>query len=222
MSLLNYNALIFPEKEAHFLLPGPSGQLEVRSSYPPCQIDKSVLGVICHPHPLMGGTMDNKVVYTVAQAFRNLGYPSLRFNFRGVGESTGAYDHGLGETDDLLAILAWAKKTNTAQAIYLAGFSFGSFVAARAAQAWQIQQLILIAPPIERFDFQALTPFHCPCTVIQGDQDEIVTPEAVFAWAGNFPSIKYYCLTGATHFFHGQLLVLRQTISKILPVGTTP
>lgn len=211
-----YRDTIFPVKTAHFLLPGPAGQLEIRTETPTISV-KNSLAVICHPHPLMGGTMDNKVVYTIARGFKDIGSPIIRFNFRGVGASEGHYDHGKGELDDLITILTWAQQVCPDHTIYLAGFSFGSFIAACAAQSWPIAHLILVAPPVERFNFQALPLFNCPWSVIQGDQDEVVRPTAVFDWMDRLsPSGDLHCLPGAGHFFHGQLITLRETLIGIL------
>lgn len=111
---------------------GPAGKLEVAVGTP-IGIDRSALGIICHPHPLHGGTMYNKVVTTLARTLQGLGLTTVRFNFRGVGKSQGEYDHGRGEIDDLLAVAAWLQKEMGHQEIWLAGFSFGAYIAANGA-----------------------------------------------------------------------------------------
>jgi uncharacterized protein len=220
MTLSIYTESAFPiQSAAHFLLRGPAGVLEVRTSMPTTTLnfDPPAIGVICHPHPLKGGTMDNKVVYTLAQAFKEMGYPSVCFNFRGIGASSGEYGHTHGELADLLAILQWLKQTNPQHTIHLAGFSFGSFIAARATEQWPIVQLVLVAPPVASLDFQHLPPFNCPWSVIQGEQDEVVPPAAVFDWFKHTsPPGECYRLPEASHFFHGQLLILRETMKRLL------
>lgn len=207
----------FPSGEKAISLPGPAGNLELLTSMPN-NVHASIIGVVCHPHPLFGGTMHNKVVYTIARAFKEMNIPTVRFNFRGVGASQGNYAEGIGETDDVLAILHWLKTLYPYHHIWLAGFSFGSFVAARATKLWPaVTQLISVAPPVVNFDFTELPPFHCPWLVIQGAQDEVVAPSAVFTWLEslvNPPDI--ICMQGSSHFFHGQLVELRQTLINAL------
>jgi alpha/beta superfamily hydrolase len=212
----------FPsDRLAKLLLPGPVGQLEAMTSSPETPRNPPAIAVICHPHPLFGGTMHNKVIYTLARCFNSLGLASVRFNFRGVGLSQGEYDTGIGETDDLLAILTWLKESCPESAIWLAGFSFGAYVAARAAKVWPAKLLICVAPPIEKFPFKELPPFPCPWILVQGDEDEVVPPAAVFTWVNSLEHppelIKIH---GATHFFHGQLIELRDrlttTLNKVL------
>lgn len=208
----------FPtEQLAKLLLPGPTGQLEVMTSSPETPRSPPAIAVICHPHPLFGGTMHNKVIYTLARCFNSMGLASVRFNFRGVGLSQGGYDHGIGETDDLLAILAWLKENCPESAIWLAGFSFGAYIAARAAKVWPVKQLICVAPPIENFPFKELPPFPCPWILVQGDKDEVISAAAVFTWVNSLEHppevIKIH---GASHFFHGQLIELRDCLTSIL------
>ncbi len=199
------------------LLPGPMGQLEVMTSSPDTYRNPPTIAVICHPHPLFGGTMHNKVIYTLARCFNSIGLASVRFNFRGVGLSQGEYNNGIGETDDLLTVLTWLKESCPESAIWLAGFSFGAYVAARAAKVWPAKLLICIAPPIENFPFKELPPFPCPWILVQGDEDEVVSPTAVFSWVNSLVHppevIKIH---GATHFFHGQLIELRDRLTTTL------
>ena len=212
------NTLPFPtDRLAKLLLPGPAGQLEVMITSPEIPRNPPTLVVICHPHPLFGGTLHNKVIYTLARCFNSIGLAAVRFNFRGVGLSQGEYDNGNGETDDLLAILAWLKESCPERAIWLAGFSFGAYVAARAAKVWPAKQLICVAPPIENFPFKELPPFPCPWILVQGDEDEVVSPTAVFSWVNSLEHppevIKIH---GATHFFHGHLIKLRDCLATLL------
>ena len=208
----------FPQdRQAKFLLTGPAGQLEILTTYPESPPNPPTIVVICHPHPLYGGTLHNKVVYTLARSFNSMGLATVRFNFRGVGISQGSYDNGLGETEDLLAILRWLKTSCPESEIWLAGFSFGAYVAARAAKKWPVKQLILLAPPLENFPFKELAPFSCPCLLLQGDEDEVVSPTAVFAWIASLENPPQVIkISGASHFFHGKLIQLRDSLINTL------
>ena len=209
----------FPtDKLAKLLLPGPAGQLEVMTSSADTSLHHPpTIVVICHPHPLFGGTMHNKVIYTLARCFNSIGLASVRFNFRGVGLSQGAYDNGIGETDDLLSILTWLKQSSPESVIWLAGFSFGAYVAARAAKIWPAEKLICVAPPIENFPFKTLPPFSCPWILIQGDEDEVVSATAVFNWVNYLePQPDVIKIHGAGHFFHGKLIELRDRLITTL------
>ena len=212
------NQIPFPtDQHAKLLLPGPVGQLEVITSFPKIPRTPEIVAVICHPHPLFGGTMHNKVVYTLARCFSNMNLPTVRFNFRGVGISEGKYDAGNGECDDLVAILTWLKMSCPESGIWLAGFSFGAYIAARVAKFWPTKQLISVAPPIENFPFKTLPPFACPWIVIQGDEDEVVSPTAVFSWLDSLtPSPTVIKIHGASHFFHGKLIELRDRLTTIV------
>lgn len=205
------------DRQAKLLLAGPAGELEVITTYTDPTKKPAAIAVICHPHSLYGGTMHNKVIYTLARSFQTMGLATVRFNFRGVGLSQGSYDEGLGETEDLLAVLQWLKSCCPHQTIYLAGFSFGAYVAGRAAKLWPVKQLVCVAPPIENFPFKELPPFPCPWILIQGDEDEIVAPQAVFSWVDSLEHppalIKIH---GATHFFHGHLIELRDCLITTL------
>lgn len=198
--------------EHALLVPGPSGVLQILVQVPP-DARPDALALICHPHSLMGGSLDNKVVFTLHRAVRNLGLISIRFNFRGVGGSAGAYDHGIGEQDDLLAVLAWAGAAGSRR-LWLAGFSFGSFVAAMAwpralAAGWSPLTLVLAAPPVTRFPLAGHA-LPAGTRVIYGDADEVVEPEAIRAWLATQPAtLDIRVLAGAGHFFHGQLGELR-------------
>lgn len=197
-----------------FFIQGPVGQLEAKAAEGknrPTRAKVSV--VICHPHPVYGGTMENKVVTTLFRAFRELGAYVVRFNYRGVGQSDGQYSAGIGETDDLKAICAWIKKERPTDELWLAGFSFGSYIVARAANEVNSAQLLTIAPAVEHFDFDNIEYPKCPWFIIQGTVDEIVPPELVFAWVDkqqNPPHLLRYIDTG--HFFHGRLTDLKETL----------
>jgi len=183
--------------------------------------------VVCHPHPLFGGTMDNKVVYTVARACEQLGAPALRFNFRGVAASAGTYDEGRGESDDALAVIAWGRQRWPRVPLWLGGFSFGGAVALRIAEHAAPERLLLVAPGItrlERADFgpaRAAQP-ACPWLIVQGDADDVVPAQAVLDWAAQrqpragVPHPALTLLPGAGHFFHGRIGELREAVLAFL------
>lgn len=196
------------------LIDGPGGQLELKVSYP--QSPETIpYAVICHPHPLYGGNMDNKVVYTLAKTLNALGIGVIRFNFRGVGKSTGEYADGEGEIQDLQAVTAWLHTEYAPRQLWLAGYSFGGYIALRAQQLLKAERLILVAPAVERFaDMPKVT---IPTLVIQGLQDEILPVEAVIAWTQEqAPYCQWVEIAQADHFFHGQLTELQRIIEKWL------
>lgn len=157
--------------------------------------------------------MNNKVVTTLARACQQLGAVAIRFNFRGVGESEGHYDQGLGEQADLQAVIAWAQARYPGYRLWLAGFSFGSYIAASMASKLAVDQLITIAPPVHHFDFEHLAKISCPWVVAQGEADEVVPSEQVFAWLATRPEpIHLIRMPNVGHFFHGQLIELREAL----------
>jgi len=204
-----------PYMGEHFLIPGPAGGLEAVMASPEERQGEDVVVVICHPHPLYGGSMANKVVHIVANTFGEMGLPTLRFNFRGVGHSQGRYDQGRGEVQDLIATCQWLKQRYPTTSLWLAGFSFGAYVAYQAHQHVNAERLLLIAPPVTLFDFNLGVPVQIPWMVIQGGKDEIIAPEKVSAWVhrqGN--SASYEWLGDADHFFHGRLNRIRDVIKQ--------
>jgi len=175
----------------------------------------TAVAVVCHPHPLQGGAMTNKVAYILARAFNDLGAVSLRFNFRGVGKSAGSFDQGVGETADALAALDWLGARHPELPLWLGGFSFGAYVALRAQGERPIERLATVAPAVERFDRNAVHEPHCPWLLVQGDADEVVPPETVLAWArGLARPPRIVVLAGAGHFFHGRLNELREAVVR--------
>jgi alpha/beta superfamily hydrolase len=196
-------------------IPGPSGELE---GIVDCAADDAQgNAVICHPHPLYGGTMQNKVVHTLAKSLAANNQTAVRFNFRGVGASAGDYDEGKGETDDTLAVVDWISSQQVGLPLILAGFSFGSFVALQAAAQAEPVALITVAPPVRMFDFEGLSSVSCPWLLIQGDEDEVVDANSVVDWVGgldNPPQLEI--IDGSSHFFHGKLLELRSICDDFL------
>ena len=194
------------------LIPGPSGDLELRVESPDGE-GPAPVAVICHPHPVYGGTMSNKVVHILAAGFRELGAHTVRFNFRGVGRSAGEFDNGIGETDDLLAVVAWAQTRFPGSPLWLAGFSFGAWIALKAAAQLQPERLLLVAPPVDMYDFGVIPEVSVPWMVIQGGEDEVVSAEAVSKWVmQRQPAPRFVLLDSAGHFFHGQLNVLKENM----------
>ncbi len=182
-----------------------------------------VVAVICHPHPLHGGSMQNKVVHTLARGFDELGLYTVRFNFRGVGQSHGHYDGGSGETGDLLAVADWTLSHCPDAELWLAGFSFGAYVVVRAAALRTVPRVILVAPPVNLYDFTALPSPGRNCLVLQGDQDEVVPAHGVQDWAtGLEPPPHLALIRGAGHFFHRQLNDLRAALVDVLGPQTRP
>lgn len=209
----------FPTEEQRVHLQGPAGELQAVLTPPnPAVNEAGIVSIVCHPHSLMGGTMDNKVVHTVARARRDCGHRVVRFNFRGVAGSAGEFDHGIGESDDLLAVVDWVRRVRPDDRIWLAGFSFGSFVAARTcARALEagapVDHLLLIAPAVVNYSFDALQSFPVPLQLIYGDADEVVDPEAIQHWFDQVSSTKSVtCLPGAGHFFHGRLTEVKDSV----------
>ena len=220
-----------PPHAQRLTLPGPAGSLEALVETPagdaadaPAGGAPAAFGVVCHPHPLYGGTLDNKVVYTLARAFVECGAPALRFNFRGVGTSGGRYDEGRGETEDALAVIAYGRQRWPGASLWLAGFSFGAAVALRAVPRASPEKLITVAPGVTRIAMDDIAPPQCPWLLVQGDADEVIEPAAVLEWArgqsrtaGIGPQIRIF--PGGGHFFHGRLHELRQTVVQFVASG---
>lgn len=202
----------FPQQATRFFLPGPVGQLEVMTTWPSENI-KNIVVIICHPHPLYQGSMHNKVVTIMAKAFDQLGLKTVRFNFRGVGDSEGQYGEKVGEIADLLAVLNWVKSILPAHQIWLAGFSFGGYIAATVAAQQKTPQLVTVAPGISHHDFEGLGVVACPWLIVQGDADEITPLGVVKDFVERYPQhITFRVLSGASHFFHGRLIELKDIL----------
>lgn len=193
-------------------MPGPAGRLEVAIDAPPAGHAVHGVVVLCHPHPLHGGTLDNKVVATLARSFVQLGWRCVRFNFRGVQGSAGQWDHGHGEVDDALAVIQLQR--NPELPLVLGGFSFGGYVATQAAARLAVggaaaARLVLIAPAAANF---TLAPVPADTLVVHGEADDVVPLSAVLDWARP-QSLPITLVPGAGHFFHGQLTLLKQIVS---------
>jgi len=221
-----------PPRAERLAIEGPAGPLQALIETPQTERGEALgapaFAVVCHPHPLFGGTLDNKVVYTVARAFEQLGAPAIRFNFRGVAASGGSYDEGRGESEDALAIIRFGRQRWPGVPLWLAGFSFGGAVAARIAAAAEPERLVLVAPGItrlERADFDAARAAQpqCPWLIVQGDADDVVPPAAVLEWAASrqplpgVPAPTLSVLPGAGHFFHGRINELREAVLAFTP-----
>lgn len=207
----------FPEHNAGLTLEGPAGTLEALLEFPAHAQAGTPVAVICHPHPPDGGTLHNKVVSTLAKAFTESGIISLRFNFRGVGHSQGAYDHGTGELADCLAVLNWVQQHRRSAPIALAGFSFGAWVALKAAERMPPALMVSIAPPVGFRDFSDVARPACPWLAVQGLQDEIVDADTVIGWLERqTPRPAIVAMPQTSHFFHGQLVPLRAHVKAFL------
>jgi len=191
------------------LIDGPTGALEVIFTKP--EGVPSALALICHPHPQFGGTMDNKVVQTLAKAFAELGCATMRFNFRGVGKSAGVFDDGVGETEDAAAALAWARsQVPEGTPLLAAGFSFGCFVQTMLLPRSQPQQLVLVGPAVNRFKIPEVAK---DTIIIHGEEDDVVPLADVMNWARP-QGLPVTVFPGAGHFFHGRLTELKAVIKR--------
>jgi uncharacterized protein len=208
------------------LIAGAAGNIEVAAQVPE---GPRAIAVIAHPHPLYGGTMDNKVVTTLARAFGDAGAATFRFNFRGVGQTAGTHDEGRGETDDCLAVIAHARKNaGEGLPLWLAGFSFGGAVALRASARTSFQQLVLVAPAFRRLTGEGLGAEPDPADadlgaqglhttgntlIVHGDRDETVVLKDSIAWA-ELRDVPIVVVPGADHFFHRKLNILREAVRR--------
>lgn len=190
---------------------GPAGRIQAAIDAP--EDAARGVAVLCHPHPVHGGTMDNKVIQTLARTFVQLGWRAVRFNFRGVGGSQGQWDHGVGEVDDALAVVA--AQRDPALPLALAGFSFGGYVAAQAAQRLAavhtpVQRLVLVGPATSTFPVPAVP---ADSLVIHGEADDVVPLRATLDWARP-QGLPVVVLPGVGHYFHGQLTRLRELVLR--------
>jgi alpha/beta superfamily hydrolase len=209
----------FPAENMSFALDGPAGKLECEARPTSPEGARNGVAVVCHPLSTDGGSMHNKVVTMVERSLRESGLDTVIFNFRSVGKSEGAFDGGRGESDDLATVVAWARKVRPGAALWLAGFSFGSYVALRNAVKLGADALISIAPPAagRGYDFASIELPACPWLVVMGDADEIVEPQAVYDWVESLPEAARPHLVKmeeTSHFFHRRLMDLRGVIKN--------
>ena len=201
-------------KTQRLSMDGPAGELEVAVDAPEGMAARGV-ALVCHPHPQHGGTLDNKVVQTVARALVQRGYRVVRFNFRGVGLSAGSWDEGRGEVDDALAVTAAFR--DPALPLVVAGFSFGAYVASQAAarlpEGAKAERLVLVGPATANF---AVAPVPADTLVIHGEADEVVPLSATLDWARP-QSLPVLVVPGVGHFFHGQLPLLKSILLRAFP-----
>ena len=204
---------------------GAAGRIEVAATRPPAP---RMVAVIAHPHPLFGGTMDNKVVTTLARAFAEAGAATVRFNFRGVGATEGAHDEGRGETDDMLRVIEHARSLHPGLPLALAGFSFGGAIATRASGLAEFAQLVLVAPGFRRITGEGMGAAPDPddpnlgapgrhttqnTLVVHGDRDETVPLSDSIAWATP-REVAVVVVPGGEHFFHRKLHILREIVLR--------
>ena len=202
--------------EHPFFFTGPAGQIEAVLTVPP-KLDVRYIAILGHPHSLQGGTMNNKVVTTMARAFKELNMASIRFNFRGVGQSTGTYDAGMGESEDMLFLARLWKEIEADVQFIFAGFSFGSYVAYRAAAQCNHALLITIAPSVHHYNYLAFSPAPTPWIMVQGDEDEIVPLQYVLDFVAEAPlAIPLIRFADTGHFFHGKLIDLKLRLIEVI------
>ncbi len=207
---------VFPSGQSAFFLTGTAGILEINTAANE-DFRQDRVAIVCHPHPLHQGTMNNKVVTTAAKAIQKNNFPVVRFNYRGVGKSTGSYGEAIGESEDLLSVLLWVKRVLPKAQVVLAGFSFGAYVALKVACEQAPLSLLAIAPAVHhQNDYSELAEkIVCPYWVIMGEQDEVVPVEAVISWHHAIQSpTELILMPNASHFFHGQLMELQRYIHE--------
>ncbi len=210
MSLSNSKSV-----EQKLLVKGPVGDIEtvIRTS----DVANSV-AVCCHPHPLHGGTLTNKVVHTLHRTFHERGAHTVRFNFRGVGKSEGSFADGEGEIEDLAAVLEWVKHAWPELPIILSGFSFGAFVSLKMVGKFPLATLVSVAPPVEHLYFTDIIIPQFPWVVIQPMADEVVDPKAVVRWfhKNKTPQSALIEIEAGSHFLHGKLVEMKQKLHQAL------
>tara|TARA_R110000796_G_scaffold63377_2_gene146543 strand:+ start:8896 stop:9603 length:708 start_codon:yes stop_codon:yes gene_type:complete len=213
-ALVTGDAVMSSSTEERLAIEGPAGSLELLVT----RVDNPVaVVVICHPNPVQGGTMHNKVVHTLMRAARDRQASVVRFNFRGVGKSEGEHADGRGEVDDCLAVIAWAL-AEFELPLWLMGFSFGGYVAAAAAAQLDAppEHLLLVAPSVEKLPFAELLPLACPATVLMGEADDVVASASVFNMLEGQPGIEVIRFAETGHFFHGRLVELKEKVENLL------
>jgi alpha/beta superfamily hydrolase len=203
-------------KKHEFLIDGSAGELEALLESPPAA-DLTGCVVVCHPHPMHGGTLQNKVAHTLARGFLGQDFAALRFNFRGVGKSAGTFDNGDGELDDVFAAIDWLRTEFPENPLWIAGFSFGAAMAVRAAASAGADGLISVAPAVSRFANNLDLQIECPWLIVQGDQDELVDIAETIAWVNELdPGPELDVFPHTEHFFHGKLVLLRNAVEAFI------
>lgn len=206
-------------REKSMCLDGPCGSLEALYLDVP---EARGLALICHPNPVKGGTMMNKVVSTLQRTARDAGYSTLRFNYRGVGNSAGSSDMGSGEVDDAEEAVRWLREQHPELPLNLFGFSFGGFVAATLAgrlegEGMGVERVFMVAPAVMRLDEKAPLPQQGRLVIIQPEQDEVIDPERVYRWSAALPRPhELLKVAECGHFFHGKLVELRDLVAARL------
>ena len=193
---------------ARAFIDGPAGDIETDINDPGDA--RRGIALIAHPNPVQGGTKDNKVVTTLAKSFYAPGYVAARPNFRGVGKSEGAFDHGRGEAEDLVAVIEHLRRQYGRLPMALAGFSFGAFVQTRVARRVHPQRMVLVGPAVNRFHAESVP---ADTLVIHGEHDDVVPLAAVFDWARP-QHLPVVVVPGGEHFFHGRLSVLAEIVVR--------
>lgn len=200
---------------------GPSGRIEGKYNESKDKRAKTV--VILHPHPQYGGTINNKVVYSMYKSFVQSGFTALRINFRGVGRSEGEFDNGIGELADAATALDWIQLNNPmTSGTWIAGFSFGAWIGMQLIMRRpEIENFVAVSPPVNKYDFSFLSPCPIPGGIIQGNQDSVVPEEAVVGFVEKIskqrqPKVQYHSIMGADHFFRGKLDKLEESVSDYI------
>ena len=211
-----------PPRAESLTIDGNAGRLEAVLEAPRTG-EPSAVAVVCHPHPLHGGTMHNKVAHTLARAFLASGFAALRFNFRGTGDSDGRFDDGNGEVDDVLACIDWMRRRFPGRSPWLAGFSFGAAMSIRAAVAADVAGLVSVAPAAFRFAGSLREQPDCPWLIVHGAEDELVPIDESVKWVDSLePGPELVVFEDTTHFFHGKLVELRETVRAFVERSESP
>ena len=200
------------------IIPGPEGRMEGR--YQHSELENAPIALLLHPHPLYGGTMNNKVIYTLYHTLAENGFSTLRFNFRGVGRSQGQYDRGEGELADAASALDWLQQHNaSARTVWVVGYNFGAWIAMQLLMRRpEIERFLVVAPPSNMYDFTFLAPCPSSGLILQGDKDEIVPEESVSKLVAKLQAQKgiqmdYRVIDGTNHYFSNRLETMRQHVS---------
>ncbi len=205
-----------PPGSERLSIDGPAGRLEGILEVPGQTTPRGAV-IICHPHPVHGGTMQNKVVHTLSRAFVRQEFNALRFNFRGVGESDGEFDDGKGELLDVLSAVNFMRARCSGLPVWLAGFSFGAAMAVRASTETDVAGLISIAPAAFRFAATETAQPSCPWLIVHGENDELADINDTIEWVNSMaPGPELCVFPETTHFFHGKLIELRNVVMTFL------